>query len=339
MLLAAALIGVWLSTAPAIAPEILRSVGGLPAHIAGRFEDLASCHQSADGTIFVFDRRLHAVFGVPPGADAPRELVKIGAEAGRILRPYAFDLAPDETFVIADAPQNRARVQIFMSSGSRIGGFGLPVRDVPIFADGVVISGLASLAYSGRSIYLSQPSAGALITEHGVDGVSARTFGQLRATGHESDRDLHVALNNGLVVINPAGGFYYVFVAGVPMFRKYDTSGALVFERHIEGVELDDYMRTRPTAWPRRKMEDGEFPIVRPAVRAAAADAAGNLWIALDVPFTYVYDARGDKQRVVQFRSTGVFSPTNLSFAPDGRLLATPGCYLFDPRAGANPKK
>jgi hypothetical protein len=325
MLLAAAL----------ITTELLRSVGGLPAHIAGRFEDLASCHQSADGTIFVFDRRLHAVFGVPRGADAPRELVTIGAEQGRILRPYAFDLAPDDTFVIADAPQNRARVQFFVASGSRIGGFSLPLRDVPILADGVVISGLASLAYSGRSIFLSQPAAGSLISEHGVDGISARTFGQLRATGHEADRDLHVALNNGLVVINPAGGFYYVFVAGVPMFRKYDSSGALVFERHIEGVELDDYMRTRPTVWPRRKTDEGEFPIVRPAVRAAAADAAGNLWIALDVPFTYVYDTRGDKQRVVQFRSTGVFSPTSLSFTPDGRLLATPGCYLFDPRTNA----
>jgi hypothetical protein len=330
MLLAAAL----------ITTELLRSVGGLPAHIAGRFEDLASCHQSANGTIYVFDRRLHAVFGVAPGAEAPRELVKIGAEAGRILRPYAFDLAPDETFVIADAPQNRARVQIFVASGSRLGGFSLPVRDIPILADGVVISGLASLAYSGQSIYFSQPSTGALISEHGIDGTSARTFGQLRPTGHEADRDLHLALNNGLVVLNPAGGFYYVFVAGVPMFRKYDSNGALVFERHIEGVELDDYMRSRPTVWPRRKTEEGVFPIVRPAVRAAAADAAGSLWIALDVPFTYVYDARGDKQRVVQFRSTGIFSPTSLTFTPNGRILATPGCYLFDPRTSApSPKK
>ena len=37
----------------------------------------------------------------------------------------------------------------------------------------------------------------------------------------------------------PRGGFYFVFQAGVPMFRKYDGGGRLVFERHIEGVELD----------------------------------------------------------------------------------------------------
>jgi hypothetical protein len=338
MLLGWALLGVSLGAALVLPSDILRSVGGLPAHIAGRFEDLASCQQSTDGTIYLFDRRLHAVFSVAPGADAPRELVQIGAEPGRILRPYAFDLAPDDTFVVADAPQNRARVQFFLASGDRVGGFSLHVRDVPIVADSVVISGLASLAYTGRSIYLSQPAAGALITEQGVDGVSVRTFGQLRPTGHESDRDLHIALNSGLVVLNPAGGFYYVFVAGVPMFRKYDVSGALIFERHIEGVELDDYMRDRPTVWPRRKTDEGEFPIVRPAVRAAAADAAGNLWITLDVPFTYVYDAQGDKQRVVQFRSTGIFSPTSLSFTPNGRILATPGCYLFDPRTPSQKK-
>jgi hypothetical protein len=27
------------------------------------------------------------------------------------------------------------------------------------------------------------------------------------------------------------------------------------------------------------------------------------------VPFTYVYDAHGDKARTVQFNATGVFSP------------------------------
>jgi hypothetical protein len=115
--------------------------------------------------------------------------------------------------------------------------------------------------------------------------------------------------------------------------NKYDHSGTLLFERHIEGAELDDYMRNRPTTWPRRKTADGELPAVRPVVRAAVADASGSLWVSLDVPYTFVYDRRGDKQRVVQFRAAGLMTPTNLSLTPTGRLLATPGCYAFDPRA------
>jgi len=317
----------------------LQSVGGLPAHVAGRFTELTLCRQAAGGAFLVFDRRSHTVFSVAPGADEPREIVQIGAETGRILRPYAFDRAVDGSFVIADAPGGRGRVQFFSSSGSRLGGFALPGREQPIVTfDGLVLSGLGSLVYDGRSIFMSRPDSGSLITELGADGVSARTFGELRVTGHEQERDLHLALNSGLVVLNPEGGFYFVFVAGVPMFRKYDVSGALLFERHIEGTELDDYMRNRPRSWPRRKTADGELPAVRPVVRAAVADASGSLWVSLDVPYTYVYDRRGDKQRVVQFRAAGILTPTNLSLTPTGRLLATPGCFAFDPRTTVERK-
>jgi hypothetical protein len=50
------------------------------------------------------------------------------------------------------------------------------------------------------------------------------------------------------------------------------------------------------------------------------------------VPFTYVYDAQGDKARTVQLRAAGLVSPTSLSFSTTGRLLVTPGCYEFDAR-------
>ncbi len=313
--------------------ETLRAVSALPAHIAGRFTELSSCRQMADGSFLVFDRRSHTVFSVAAEADAPREIIQVGAEPGRILRPYAFDATPEGTFVVADAPAGRGRVQVFTASGSRLAGFSVPGQDLPFVTfDGLVLSGLGSLVFNGRSVFMSRPESGSLVTELGIDGVSARTFGDLRPTGYEQDRDLHIALNSGLVVINPQGGFYFVFVAGVPVFRKYDAAGALVFERHVEGPELDDYMRNRPTAWPRRKTADREMPVVRPIVKAAAADAAGNLWLSLDVPFTYVYDRRGDKRRVVQLRAAGPVSPNNLSFTAKGRLLVTPGCSLFDVR-------
>lgn len=319
--------------------ETLRSVAGLPAHIAGRFTDITACRQLPDGTFLVFDRRSQTVFSVPPAAEAPIELVTIGAEPGRIIQPYAFDVAPSGMFVVADAPENRSRVQLFMPGGSRLGGFSMPGRGFPLLIDGVAITGLASLVITDRSLYLSQPESNALVTEHGLDGLSARTFGDLRPTGFEHDRPLHNALNSGLVVVNPEGGFYYVFVAGLPAFRKYDQAGALVFERHIEGSELDAYMRDRPTVWPRRKSGDGEYPVVRPAVRAAAADATGNLWISLDVPYTYVYGRRGDKLRVVQLRAAGNLNPTHISFTKTGRLVATPGCYLFDTHAVGGRRK
>ena len=315
--------------------ETLAAIGGLPAHIAGQFSELSSCQQTAEGEYFVFDRRGHAVHAVSPPYDTARVLVQIGAEPGRLLSPSAFDLGEDGRFVVADTPNHRGRIQLFLAGGARVGGFTLATRDTPtMVVDNWLQSGLVSLGFTGQSVIISQPELGSLISEYSLDGSVSRTIGALRPTGQEADRDVHLALNTGLPVINPRGGFYFVFLAGVPMYRKYDASGALLFERHIEGPEMDEYTRTRPSTWPRRSTDAGELPIVPPAVRAAAADADGNLWISLSVPYTYVYDASGDKTRTIQFRAAGIVSPRSLYFTRDRRVLVTPGCSAFDSRTG-----
>jgi hypothetical protein len=316
------------SPSPRIAT--LAPVAALPAHIAGSFEELTSCQQAPNGDYFIFDRRAHSVYVAPPGLDAARKLIEIGAEPGRVLDPTAFDLAPDGTFLVADAPAGSPRVQIFLASGSTLRGFRLPGRPVPrVTLRNLVLNGLAAIEYTGRSIFISQPENGALITEYGTDGQPLRSFGELRRTGHESDVNLHVAMNSGIVAANPAGGFYFVFLAGVPEFRKYDERGRLVFERHIEDAALDPFVQALPTTWKRQKTEDGEIPLVLPSVLAAAADRRGNLWISTAVGVTFVYDGDGEKRRAVQFHAAGAISPTAMSFTSEGRLLVTPGCYAF----------
>ena len=182
------------------------------------------------------------------------------------------------------------------------------------------------------NLLISHPESGALFTEYSRSGFPIRSIGRLRETGHEQDRDLHLALNVGLPVVDPMGGFYYVFAGGRPMFRKYASDGRLLFERHVEGIELDDYLASLPTTWPTRSVADHELPLVPPAVRAAAVDPMGRLWISLSQGYTYVYDANGDKVRTVRFSAGGPVSPTSLFFTPSGRLLVTPGCYEFDPQ-------
>jgi hypothetical protein len=320
-----------ISVVHAIDVQELRSVGGLAPHLAGAFEEIVGCHFTADGRYLVFDRRDHAISIVSPRAAAPTKIVQIGQEKGRLFQPVAFDSSPDGTFVVADAPGGRPRIQFFVHSGSPLGGFTMSGRDRPQLRVGdMVLSGVSSIQYTGKSLLLSQPDTGALVTEYALDGATVRTFGDLRPTGHEQDTDVHHALNAGLPLVNPKGGYYFVFLAGTPMFRKYDASGVLVFERHIEGVEVDPFLRTLPTAWARRPGAGrDEFPLVPASIRAAAVDADGQLWISLAVPFTYVYDSAGDKRRIIQFRGAGIISPTNLFFTHDKRLLVTPGCYAF----------
>ena len=313
---------------PLLPVEVLRSTGGLPAHIAGSFQRPIGFQQTDRGQYFVFDRRAHAVYTIE--GDAAKKIIEVGAEAGRVLDPSAFDIDPaDGTFVIGDAPFEGARIQTFTASGGRIGGFALPGRHAArVTMDSFVLGGVGSLQFTGNTILVNQPEQGTLVTEFTSNGTPYRTIGALRATG-QADRNVHLALNAGFPLVDPTGGLYFVFSAGVPMFRKYDAQGRLLFERHIQGAEVDDYLRTMPTSWPVRNADTKVLPIVPPAVRAAGVDRTGRLWIALTSPYTYVYDGTGDKIRTVQFRGAEILTPNSLFFTKDGRVLVTPGCYIF----------
>jgi hypothetical protein len=313
----------------ALTPEELRPVRAVPPQVGGRFRDVRAFQQSPAGHHYVFDRRAHRVFAVDEGFESAWQIVQIGAEPGKIIGPTAFSTAPDGRFAVADAPEGRPRIQIFNPAGFRETGFTLADRSrARVASDEMVVSGIASIQFTGSSILISQPENGALVTEYAGSGQEGRSFGALRATGHEDDRDIHLALNSGIPLVDPAGGFFFVFHAGLPVFRKYGPDGRLLFERRMQGVETDSIIDRLPSTWPRR---GGELAVVRSTVRAAAVDRRGNLWVSFADPYTYVFDPQGDKIRTVQLRGVDVIAPTGLFFTVEGRLLVTPGLFEFDP--------
>ena len=89
------------------------------------------------------------------------------------------------------------------------------------------------------------------------------------------------------------------------------------------GVGMTARQIRRRVEWPLA------VPLAVAGVRTAAVDPDGLLWISLAVPYTYVYDNRGDKRRTIQFRGAGPISPTHIFFTTDKRILVTPGCYAF----------
>jgi hypothetical protein len=312
------------------AVEILKSVSALAPHVVGLFRDPIGFKQTANGDFYVFDRRGHTVYVVgPSGADATK-LVQIGAEDGRLIEPSAFDVAANGSFAVADAPNGRERVQVFDAAGIRTGGFILPGRGASrVVLGSLSLNGVGTLAFTGRTMLMSHPESGWLMTEYALDGTPIRSIGQLRKTGHEADRDLHLAWNSGIPIVDPNGGFFFVFMAGAPAFRKYDAKGGLLYERVIQGREIDPLTAAIPDRWPRRGA--GEVPLVAPMIRTAAVDRSGRLWISFVIPVSYVYDGGGEKVRTVQFRGAGILAPSSLSFNEKGRVLVTPGCYEFAP--------
>lgn len=310
--------------------DTIEPVRSVPPDIAGRFRDPRGFQQSASGRYFIFDRRAHEMWGLDSGFDGPFRIVEIGGEPGHIIDPTSFAVAPDGTFVVADAPRGLARIQSFTSAGFRTGGFFLEQAGRPrITIDNTVLSGIGSMQFTGSTVLLSQPENGSLVSEYTIAGQPTRSIGTLRATGHDADRDIHLALNSGIPLLAAGGSLVYVFQAGLPVFRRYDRDGRLLFERQMQGRELDAIIPALPSSWPRNPA-DGELPLVRPTIRTAALDLQGRLWVAFDAGFTYVFDADGDKIRVVQFRGAGAVSPTTMFFGPSGRLLITPGLHEYD---------
>jgi hypothetical protein len=310
--------------------DVLQSTRGIPAHLAGMFEEAVGFQQTDSGQYFVFDRRAQAIYGIDEKRTTATKLVSIGPESGRVLGPTAFDTSPNGLIVVADAPNGVERIQFFNERGEKAGGFSLPGRtSARVTLGPLVLNGVGSLQFGGRSILINQPETGALVTEYGLAGTPLRTFGALRLSPDDEDRDLQLAFNVGLPLIDPTGGFYFVFQTGEPRFRKYTAEGTLVFDRVAQGRELDDLAALAPRTWPRREVNGERLPIVPPVVRTAAVDPEGRLWISFVVPFTYVYDRDGDLVRTVQFKGADLITPNSLFFAGRTRLLVTPGLYEF----------
>lgn len=313
--------------------DVLRSVAALPVEVVGEFREPLGYQRLDSGESLVFDKRGHSVHGVGADGGGLRTLVSIGGEEGRVIEPTAFDATPDGTFVVADAPNGRERIQIFTKDGKRAGGFPMQYRATPrVTLGNLSLSGVGTMQFTGRSILVSQPETGGLFVEYGLSGTPVRTVGRHRATGHEADRELHLALNAGIPLKAADGSYWFVFLAGEPAFARFDADGTLRFIRRMQGRELDPVIAALPTSWPRRTVDGTEIPLVAPTVRTAALDPTGRLWVSFVVPFTYVFDTLGEKVRTVQFQAAGLAAPNSLAFAPGGRLLVTPGCFEFDVR-------
>jgi hypothetical protein len=173
-----------LTAAPdaALRVEVLRSLGGLPPHIVGAFDEAIDFQQATDGTYFVFDRRGHSVHTVDATRTTSRRVVNIGGEEGRIIQPTGFDVTPDGRIVVADVPRAQQRIQTFDAKGTRLSGFFLPGQPAALVAIGtLMLNGVSSVQHTGPTLLISHPESGALFTEYSlVDTHSAVWAGCVR---------------------------------------------------------------------------------------------------------------------------------------------------------------
>lgn len=317
------------AAARAAAVDILHPTAALPVAIATSLRDPAAMFELSTGEAVVFDRRSGVVSVVDAARTKARVLLSGAPERGGLVSPGAVAIGPEDLIAVADSLHGYDRIQYFTLRGTRVGILALP--DPPrshVTVNGFEVNGIGSLQFAKQSFFVNLPARGQLVSEIGTNGETLRQFGQPRRVGDTADPPLDAMLNIGIPLVDPTGGFDFVFQTGVPMLRKYDASGALVFERHIEGPELDASIAALPTVW-RRPGGEGRLPITQPLVRSAAVDELGRVWVGLGVPYVYVYDRRGEKIRTIQLNGAGPIVAESLSFAKGYRLLVTPGCYEF----------
>ena len=310
--------------------DVINAIGGLPAHLVYGLQEPVGFIETSTGEFLVLDRRVHMVYAFDAKKTKRREVLKVGLEKDSVLQPAVLSLGPGDLFAVSDAQWGLERIQYFNTSGLWIGGFFLKTKVAPrLVIDSIVVNGAGSMQFTKDGFLVNQPESGGLVTQFDLNGQVVRSFGTLRPTGHEHDRDLHLAFNVGMPLATPDGGVYFIFRTGRPLIRKYDAAGTLLFERHIEGPELDSLIQSLPNVWPTRPESEGRLPIVPPLVRTAAVDRVGRLWVSLVDPFTYVYDARSEKMRTVQFKGARILEPSSLFFTAHDTVLVTPGCYEF----------
>src|SRR5687767_4438878 len=155
----------------ALRVEVLRSVGGLPAHIVSGYEEPVRFQQADNGLDFNFHPRGHTVHTVAPDRTGTRNAVAIGQEDGRVVQPNGVDIAPDGRFVVADLPRAQQRIQTFTADGTRLSGFFLPGQPAArIIIGNLMLNGAGSVQHTGETLLVSHPESGALITEYSTAG-------------------------------------------------------------------------------------------------------------------------------------------------------------------------
>lgn len=316
--------------APAV--EILNSVAAVSPRVAASFREPAAFVETRDGRYLVFDRRAQAVFSLDAALANPKKLTTVGPSDGELLQPFAFALTGQRTFFVIDVPGPYERVQTFHDTGTPLTVFSKwPERGAAprLTVGATVFNGFSPVTASQAGLLTQVPGNAALFCELDATGRILRQVGQWRPTGFEQDPLLHRALNAGLALEAPDGSLWFVFTGGLPIVRKYSAAGDFLFERHLEGPELDAVIQSLPTRWPTRVIGSREIPVVAPTVRTAAFAPDGQLWVSLVTPFTYVIDTDGNKTRTVQFRGVNPVAADHIAFGTDGRILVAPELYVF----------
>lgn len=288
---------------------------GVDLYDAASYGDLLYATDRALNRILVLDRKFEIV----------RSIGSIGSGPDRLFRPGQIDVSGDGIIYVQDG--GNERIQAFALDGTHVGGFN--VNGYMGFAAG-----------AGNEIYLGQPENGSLVSVYSRTGKSLRSFGRLKkyseVYGAEvayKDEQYNLAINRVRLFVDRDENIVVSFMFA-PIIQKYTRRGDLLFEKRLEGPELDrlvamflsksdeSYLTISPDGFPARVIAlEG---IARPD---------GNLNVVLVDGSVYVADKDGNKVSIVRPASDDSFTPEMTGLSPSGEVLVVGmsprNCYVL----------
>lgn len=254
--------------------------------------------------------------------EVERNFGRIGSGPGRLFHPGYLDVGGDGTVFVEDG--GNERIVKFDQSGHYTGEFR--------------VNAFQGMAVDTQDhLYLGQPEEGSLITVYSSAGTRLRSFGQLKKYSeiygesfHDKDSSYNVALNRVRLATDKDGYLYVSFMI-TPLIQKYAPDGTLMFERRLEGPEIDRLMDAiQKRRYIATKSDGVDVRII--ALDPVIDPANGNIMVPLVDGSIYVTDREGNKVSLLRpawaNRGDGTFRPFVAGLGANGEFMATP----FPPR-------
>ncbi len=186
-----------------------------------KFEDNYFAVELSNNRILVFNSEQEVV----------SQVGGIGQEAGAFYEPVEIRFDSEGNFYVLE--EGNERVQWFNKKGLPRGQFRVHPTAV-----GFAVN-------SKGEIFAGQPQKGKLISVYARDGRLLRSFGELCTPSsvygemyQRYDEWYQIAINRIQLDTDEEDNLYVAFYHA-PIIRKYTSSGELVFEKRIHGVEME----------------------------------------------------------------------------------------------------